>query len=146
MRTLKDKLNSLYGKSEPVTEEHADDKSRIRRNLERMFDTGTTKTFPKTSIEKKEYQPLEELVPGQWINTSFGDIFRAEFIYDLNDIYGNLSLKKIFNYTSGHIRNTFQIGINHEIESILFLDTETTGLAGGSGTVAFMIGLGWVEK
>ena len=27
-------------------------------------------------------------------------------------------------------------------ENILFLDTETTGLAGGAGTVAFLVGLG----
>ncbi len=27
----------------------------------------------------------------------------------------------------------------------LFLDTETTGLAGGTGTVAFLVGLGWFE-
>lgn len=31
------------------------------------------------------------------------------------------------------------------IEQGLFLDTETTGLAGGSGTVPFLIGLGWFE-
>src|SRR5581483_5331001 len=30
-------------------------------------------------------------------------------------------------------------------ESWLFLDTETTGLAGGSGTYAFLIGLAWWE-
>ena len=30
-------------------------------------------------------------------------------------------------------------------ESLLFLDTETTGLAGGTGTVAFVVGLAWVE-
>lgn len=28
---------------------------------------------------------------------------------------------------------------------LLFLDTETTGLAGGSGTVPFLIGIGWFE-
>jgi uncharacterized protein YprB with RNaseH-like and TPR domain len=28
---------------------------------------------------------------------------------------------------------------------VVFLDTETTGLAGGTGTVAFLVGLGWVE-
>ena len=28
-------------------------------------------------------------------------------------------------------------------EDILFLDTETTGLAGGAGTVAFLVGLGY---
>jgi uncharacterized protein YprB with RNaseH-like and TPR domain len=28
----------------------------------------------------------------------------------------------------------------------LFLDTETTGLAGGTGTYVFLLGMGWVEK
>jgi uncharacterized protein YprB with RNaseH-like and TPR domain len=27
----------------------------------------------------------------------------------------------------------------------VFLDTETTGLAGGAGTAAFLIGVGWVD-
>lgn len=30
-------------------------------------------------------------------------------------------------------------------EALLCLDTETTGLAGGTGTVAFMVGLAWLE-
>lgn len=30
-------------------------------------------------------------------------------------------------------------------EALLYLDTETTGLAGGTGTVAFMVGLAWLE-
>jgi uncharacterized protein YprB with RNaseH-like and TPR domain len=30
-------------------------------------------------------------------------------------------------------------------ESLLYLDTETTGLSGGTGTVAFMVGLAWIE-
>jgi uncharacterized protein YprB with RNaseH-like and TPR domain len=29
--------------------------------------------------------------------------------------------------------------------SLLFLDTETTGLAGGTGTVAFVVGLAWID-
>ncbi len=28
----------------------------------------------------------------------------------------------------------------------VFLDTETTGLAGGSGTYAFLIGVGWIDQ
>ncbi len=31
-------------------------------------------------------------------------------------------------------------------EELLFLDTETTGLAGGTGTVAFLVGLAWWEQ
>ncbi|MGI6239355.1 MAG: ribonuclease H-like domain-containing protein [Christensenellales bacterium] len=33
-----------------------------------------------------------------------------------------------------------------DIERCLFLDTETTGLSGGAGTVAFLVGLGTIER
>jgi len=36
-------------------------------------------------------------------------------------------------------------GSTFDIRKCLFLDTETTGLSGGAGTVAFLVGLGWVE-
>jgi hypothetical protein len=32
-----------------------------------------------------------------------------------------------------------------DAEQWLFLDTETTGLAGGSGTYAFLVGIAWWE-
>ena len=32
------------------------------------------------------------------------------------------------------------------LESLLFLDTETTGLSGGAGTIAFLVGVGWFEN
>ncbi len=33
---------------------------------------------------------------------------------------------------------------NPKLEEILFLDTETTGLSGGTGTIAFLVGVGWI--
>ena len=36
-------------------------------------------------------------------------------------------------------------GCSWDYRKLLFLDTETTGLSGGAGTVAFEIGLGWIE-
>lgn len=36
-------------------------------------------------------------------------------------------------------------GDSWDAERLLFLDTETTGLSGGAGTVAFEIGAGWIE-
>ena len=33
-----------------------------------------------------------------------------------------------------------------DIEKCLFLDTETTGLSGGAGTVAFLVGVGFIEN
>lgn len=36
-------------------------------------------------------------------------------------------------------------GTSWDVSKLLFLDTETTGLSGGAGTIAFEIGLGWIE-
>lgn len=36
-------------------------------------------------------------------------------------------------------------GAGFSLERALFLDTETTGLSGGAGTLAFLTGLGWTE-
>ena len=38
-----------------------------------------------------------------------------------------------------------EVGEDLPLESLLFLDTETTGLSGGAGTIAFLTGLGWFE-
>ncbi len=35
---------------------------------------------------------------------------------------------------------------NETAPNLLFLDTETTGLSGGTGTLPFMIGIGWMEQ
>lgn len=37
-------------------------------------------------------------------------------------------------------------GRSPSLAKILFLDTETTGLAGGTGTLAFLVGVSWFEK
>lgn len=36
--------------------------------------------------------------------------------------------------------------VDFELDRALFVDTETTGLAGGTGTYAFLVGCGWVEN
>ncbi len=45
-------------------------------------------------------------------------------------------------------RALMRMGVDFQwpsIEKVLFLDTETTGLSGGAGTVAFLVGLGYVR-
>lgn len=37
-------------------------------------------------------------------------------------------------------------GMDWDIRRVLFLDTETTGLSGGAGTVAFEIGIGFIDE
>lgn len=51
----------------------------------------------------------------------------------------------IFNLPPTGLRRIGWCGPRFDIRRCLFLDTETTGLSGGAGTVAFLVGTGYVE-
>jgi len=51
----------------------------------------------------------------------------------------------IFNLPATGLRRIGWCGPRFDIRRCLFLDTETTGLSGGAGTVAFLVGVGYVE-
>ena len=51
----------------------------------------------------------------------------------------------ILELPSTGLRRIGWCGPRFDIRRCLFLDTETTGLSGGAGTVAFLVGVGYVE-
>ena len=50
-----------------------------------------------------------------------------------------------FRLSATGLRRIGWCGARFDIRRCLFLDTETTGLSGGAGTVAFLVGVGFVE-
>ncbi len=146
MKDIRRKLNELYNREEKEKNNRGYENISLRKELKRLFyDSIPVKHFPKSQIEK-DILPLEEMVNGRWINTHFGDIFRAEFIYDLSEPYGALDLSEIYRFDTSDYEDYFQIPNIDSPDDIIFIDTETTGLSGGSGTVAFMVGLGWLKN
>jgi uncharacterized protein len=91
--------------------------------------------------------PLEELVEGMRIENVRGEFFLVESSVHLEIRHGDVPLSRF------HAIEPDTIGVltaEPELESFdlrraVFLDTETTGLAGGAGTAAFLIGVGWVD-
>jgi uncharacterized protein len=85
---------------------------------------------------------IDQIVPGTKQTTAFGDAFVVESDYTAEYRHGRLGLR----YT--HSLQTIAEWARDERlahcspEGLLFLDTETTGLAGGTGTYAFLIGIG----
>jgi len=145
MKDLRKKLESLYSKSDEP-ENQADSSGTIRSELDRLFSHQKgVKYFAESQIEK-DTRSISDFVQGSWINTHFGDIFRAESDYPLINPYGNLDLKTIYNFSSSDFSSVFQLEIPVNAEKLLFIDTETTGLSGGAGTLAFLIGLGWLAE
>ena len=84
--------------------------------------------------------PLEELVPGRTIATIFGEVFSLNHTYPEDRQHGHLPLKPL---TDHHwLAQWAKAPATPDLRSLVFLDTETTGLSGGTGTMPFMIGAG----
>jgi uncharacterized protein YprB with RNaseH-like and TPR domain len=78
-------------------------------------------------------------------NTPHGSVYFIETRFPLPFSHGKGHLQSILNTsptTFGKLsRNSAEISL----QRLAFLDTETTGLAGGAGTLAFMVGVGLFE-
>lgn len=89
--------------------------------------------------------PIEAVVSGAFQATLHGDIFTVEQSYPKGyqhgrvGVWGEISRQEIAGWAQ-------DVRIAEcSLEQFTFLDTETTGLAGGTGTYAFLIGVGRFE-
>lgn len=104
--------------------------------------TGATKRpHPKPA----DRVPIESVVSGDYRQTRYGESFVYEQRYPLNHLHGELSLQSVSlpGILAEWAKDTRIVEM--PIESFLFFDTETSGLAGGTGTYAFMVGAGRFE-
>lgn len=97
-------------------------------------------------VEKPLQQPSEkrrdisELLPGHEVSNIFGSLFSSRHTYPLTYQHGSQAivpkqtLEKIATWANSDAPETIQL------HNLVFLDTETTGLSGGTGTLAFMVG------
>ncbi len=96
------------------------------------------------SISKKpttERISLEAAIDGRVIQNSLGDFVIKETLYPLDHQHGIISLNdKVVTDT---INKAAKIdSTSAPLEKLLFIDTETSGLSGGTGTFAFLVGYG----
>lgn len=90
---------------------------------------------------------LAEIVPGEETENDYGRFFLASEAIRGNSRHGHRNIRETFGLdmkAAALLANEPRIA-NCNSSDALFLDTETTGLAGGTGTMAFLIGLGWFE-
>ena len=97
-------------------------------------------------IPKSQDYSIERIVPGQNIETPQGKIYRVEKYYTKLEnqnspgLLMSASLDQLAKWTQD------ERVARLSPEEIAFIDTETTGLSGGTGTYAFLIGVGRYEK
>ena len=88
---------------------------------------------------------IEEYVDGRVENNHSGEFFLARQALPFGRPYGKFRIGDLATADLGSLRLVFSQAPIPDPERLIYLDTETTGLAGGTGTVAFLIGIGAVE-
>lgn len=124
-------------------------KRSLKKRLDDLRRTGEVRTGRQLA-EQVGNRERQNLFPGESreVNTAFGNCYVREIGFPLHHRHGKDSLAGILNCSSRALalpaRDSRLESFNPE--SSLFLDIETTGLAGGTGTWAFLIGIGWLEE
>jgi uncharacterized protein YprB with RNaseH-like and TPR domain len=89
---------------------------------------------------------VERVVGGKLIDTGAGTLVVARREYPLGYCHGRVRLDAAFAASGDTLRLVARPGEEpSETRGLLFVDVETTGLAGGTGTYAFLVGVGGVE-
>lgn len=78
------------------------------------------------------------------VNTS-GEAFYTETRYPIEYRRGPLPLEHLFTIPGAAWEQVGRVPPTIDLRRAVFFDTETTGLAGGTGTYAFLVGLGFFE-
>lgn len=91
---------------------------------------------------------VESVLSGSFYQTPAGRCWLARTEYPAGHTHGRLPLQSFLTLTPDVLA---VIGDDPSLVTVppsqaLFLDTETTGLSGGTGTMAFLVGLGFFEE
>ncbi len=140
MSDIKRQLEHLRGNSKE------DSASSLKQKLDRLYNRQSReqKFFVEESVVRA-HKRLEELVAGEYINTPAGDVYRARTAFPRDYQHGLCVLDDYFQVDSSHLVQLGKLNdtANLDLKHALFLDTEASGLSGGTGTYAFMIGVGY---
>jgi len=109
----------------------------LRRVIRRIENVRATRPVP---------EPIERLVGGEVVDTGGGPLVVVRREYPLSHRHGRLALGDALDVAVPALELLAPLGAPSDPRGLLFLDTETTGLAGGTGTYAFLVGAAFLEN
>jgi uncharacterized protein YprB with RNaseH-like and TPR domain len=86
--------------------------------------------------------PIEDVVEGQFWDVIYGQVFCHEEVYPQAHLHGRVPLMPVHPITRLCQWANAAALTDADLPNFVFLDTETSGLAGGTGTYAFEVGVG----
>ena len=108
---------------------------------DKLKSLGVGKGTAHLSKPKPDSHTIDSVVAGSFIPTHRGEVFASEQQYPKDYIYGSAPLVSAFTLSHiSHWANDPAIEKFH-LSKFAFLDTETSGLSGGTGTYAVLVGV-----
>ncbi len=97
--------------------------------------------------ERPQKREVSDFLPGEKWDTEAGACRLIRSRYPFRFTHGTVRLGALCQNNAGHIAllNKDPALNSVPLQELLFIDTETTGLSGGIGTVAFLVGIGYFE-
>lgn len=96
-------------------------------------------------LTSKSSAGIEQLVPGRVRETAAGCHFESETLYPFDSRHGTFEIAGLEGMPGELLCALCQEHQGAQSTHWAFLDTETIGLAGGAGSFAFLIGLGFLD-
>jgi uncharacterized protein YprB with RNaseH-like and TPR domain len=135
---LDEKLRQLKKASQPRDPDR--ELAQTLEYLRRMEKPPEPRQLPAQRMAKG----IEEYVEGVLEKNDLGEYFVARQAFPFGRPYGKLRIGDISAADLSPLNLLFPQATLPAPERLVYLDTETTGLAGGTGTCAFLIGIGMV--
>jgi len=90
---------------------------------------------------------IEEFMSGEVVKTPLGEHFETERVWERHRRHGSIDISDLAELPDDLLQQLSDGAVSpaHPVKWA-FLDTETTGLAGGTGTYAFLIGVGSIDS
>jgi hypothetical protein len=146
-----EKLKRLTGEKTKAPEKPSSKQVQID-DLRRRIDTIISRRPDRNqSASEKKFDAdkinLSKIVPGEETENDHGRFFLVSEVIRGSSRHGHRNIRDTYDLdmTAAAMLANDPVIASFNVSDALFLDTETTGLAGGTGTMAFLIGLGWFE-
>jgi len=110
----------------------------LTEKLKRMGVTLGSQRQPNSEIKRKF--PVDKVVNGRFLDTQSGTVFSSDHYYPADHLQGRAKIKPNSSITRLARWARLEPLELPDYDDFVFLDTETTGLSGGTGTMAFMVG------
>jgi uncharacterized protein len=111
--------------------------------IDRKYESGPPRPAAPPNPRKPERYFVEEWLSGEEVETAHGRHFETERFWERHRRHGSAEISELAELPGDLLAPISDGAVDDCGPSTWgFLDTETTGLAGGSGTYAFLIGVG----